>query len=135
MMALLRFFKSLLRTVTLAPLRAVGGILWTLLVPTFRGLAGVFLIVAAIALASDVGPLTTRGPQTFHPTTVITHWHEFAPASLDATQAFFTKRMRPWIWDAFSAPLRLPSFVFFVGLGAILGYLGRHRRNVNIFVN
>jgi hypothetical protein len=135
MASLIRFAKNVFRATTLPLLRAVGGIGWTLTVPTFRALAGVFLIVAAVALASDLGSLTTGGKRNFQPTPALTHWQQTAPTSLGAIKAFFTQRMRPWIWDAFSAPLRLPTFVFFTCLGAIFGYLGRRRRHVNIFVN
>ena len=135
MQALIRFMTGLLRVLTLPLLRAVGGVVWTLAVPTFRALAGVFLVIAAVALASDAGPVTTGGRRGFEPTTVVSHWQQIAPSSLAATRSFLTKRTRPWVWDVFSAPLRLPTFAFFVGLGLVFGYLGRHRRRVEIFVN
>ena len=135
MAAMIRFFMTVVRTVALPPLHAVAGILTTFTIPTFRALAGTFLIVAAVALASDIGPITSSGAKSFHATIVVSHWQQIAPSSLDATVAFFTKRERPWVWDAFSAPLRLPTFVFFTVLGAIFGYLGRRRHRVNIFVN
>ena len=130
----MRFIARFLRFAT-APLRAIGDVMWTLAMPTFRGLAGVMLVIAAVALASDLGPLTSKGAKNFHPTTVIGHWQQTAPASLEATRTFFTKRTKPWIWDALSTGLALPTFVFFVGCGLAFGYLGRRRRNVEIFVN
>ena len=135
MAALMRFVSGLVRVLTLPLLRAVGGVAWTLAVPALRALAGVFLIVAAVALASDAGPVSPGAPKSFQPTAVVAHWQQIAPSSLDATRTFLTKRTKPWVWDALSAPLRLPTFVFFSGLGLVFGYFGRHRRRVEIFVN
>jgi hypothetical protein len=135
MQRLIRAAGALARLLTLPLLRAIGGIFLTLAIPSLRALAGVFLVVAAIALASDAGPLTAGGQRSFEPTQVIRHWQQLAPSSLESTQTFLTKRTRPWVWDAVSAPLRLPSFVFFALLGALVGYLGRHRYRVNIFAN
>jgi hypothetical protein len=132
--SLMRFIARFLRLAT-APLRAIGDVMWTLAVPTFRALAGVMLVIAAVALASDLGPLTSAGAKNFHPTTVINHWQQTAPASLESTRTFFTKRTKPWIWDALSTGLRLPTFVFFVGCGLAFGYLGRRRTSVEIFIN
>ena len=72
---------------------------------------------------------------TFEPATVVKHWQQVSPTTLEATRTYLTTRTRPWVWDAFSAPLRLPAVVFFAALGLILGYLGRHRRRVEIFAN
>jgi hypothetical protein len=126
---------SLARILTLPVLREIGGILLTLTVPVLRALAGVFLIVAAVALASDLGTVTTGGRARIEPTSVITHWQQIAPASLEDARSFLTKRTRPWVWDAFSAPLRLPAFAVFALLGLIAGYIGRRRNRVNIFSN
>jgi hypothetical protein len=136
----MRALTGLARLLTLPLLRGLGGVLLTLSVPTLRAVAAIFLVVAAVALASDAGTSTTGGAATgaksaFHATPVLAHWQKLAPTSLDATRAFVTTRLRPWVWDAVSGPLRLPSFVFFAALGALLGYLGRHRRRVEIFVN
>ena len=135
MASLMRFLANLLRVLTLPLLRAVGGVAWTLAIPAMRALAGVFLIVAAVALASDAGPVSTGAQKSFQPTAVVAHWQQIAPASLEGTRDFLTKRTKPWVWDAFSAPLRLPAFVFFGGLGLVFGYFGRRRRRVEIFVN
>ena len=135
MIALKQRLIGLIRMTVLPAALTVGGIAWTVAVPALRLLAAVSFVVAAVALASDAGPAGTGGPLRLEPTPVLSHWRAVAPASLDATQSFIVKRMRPWVWDAVSAPLRLPSFVFFCGLGLLLGYLGRHRRQVAIFSN
>ncbi len=135
MASLMRMLASLARLLTLPLLRAVGGVLVTIAVPLSRALAGICLIVAAVALASDMGPGSLSRQRSFEPTAVIENWHQLAPASLETVQSFLVNRTRPWIWNAFSAPLRLPSFVFFTVLGLLFGYLGRHRQRVNIFAN
>jgi len=135
MTGLRQYFAGLMRVTAMPVLRGGGGVLWTLLVPTLRALAGVSIIVAAVALASDAGSTGLSSPLQIKPTPVIVHWQQIAPSSLESTRGFVQKRMRPWVWDAVSAPLKMPSFVFFVLLGALLGYLGRHRRQVMIFSN
>jgi hypothetical protein len=135
MASLMRMLASLTRLLTLPVLRAVGGVIVAIAVPLSRALAGVCLIVAAVALASDMGPGSLSRQRSIEPTSVIRNWQQIAPSSLEAVQSFLVKRTRPWIWDAFSAPLRLPSFVFFAALGLLFGYLGRHRQRVNIFAN
>jgi hypothetical protein len=116
-------------------LRAIGGILATLTIPVLRGLAGVCLIVAAVALASDMGTATMGGQRSIEPTPVVRHWQTFGAHSLELTRSFLTKRTRPWVWEAVSTPLRMPTFVFFTLLGLAFGYLGRRRYRVNIFAN
>lgn len=133
--AVARSLGNLVRVLTLPLLRAVGGILLTLTIPIFRASAGVFLIIAAIALASDLGTVTAAPPRSMKMTSVVEHWRTIAPTSLETTRSFLTKRTRPWVWDAFSTPLKLPAFVFFCLLGSIVGFLGRRRQRVNIFAN
>jgi hypothetical protein len=116
-------------------LRGIGGILATLAVPVLRGLAGICLIVAAVALASDMGTATMGGKRMIEPTSVVRHWQTFGASSIEQTRSFLNKRTRPWVWEAFSTPLRMPTFVFFALLGLMFGYLGRRRYRVNIFAN
>lgn len=126
---------AVLHALTMPLLRGIGGILATLAIPTLRGMAGVCLIVAAVALASDMGPATMGGSQQIQPTPVVKHWQQLAPGTFEGTRSFITKRARPWVWDAFSTPLRMPTFVFFALAGMLFGYLGRRRHRVNIFAN
>jgi hypothetical protein len=135
MSAILRAMTALIRSLTLPLLRGIGGIATTIALPTFRALAGIFLVVAAVALAHDAGNISADPAKGFQPTAVVTHWQQFAAPSLDNTKQFVTKRLRPWVWDALSAPLKLPSFVFFTLVAIVLGYCGRHNRTVEIFAN
>jgi hypothetical protein len=135
MSALLRTLTALLRVLTLPLLRGIGGIATTIALPTFRALSGILLVVAAVALAHDAGNVSSNPSKGFQPTSVLVHWQQLAAPALDNTKQFVTKRMRPWVWDALSAPLRLPSFVFFTLLAIVFGYCGRHHRRVEIFAN
>ncbi|MEQ1695496.1 MAG: hypothetical protein ABL901_06605 [Hyphomicrobiaceae bacterium] len=120
---------------TMPLLTGIGGILATLAIPVLRGLAGVCLIVAAVALASDMGTATLGGQKSIEPTSVVRHWQTLGANSIEQTRSFLNKRTRPWVWEAFSTPLRMPTFVFFTLLGLMFGYLGRRRHRVNIFAN
>jgi hypothetical protein len=130
-----RNLANLARALTLPLLRAMAGILLTLIIPVLRAGAAMFLIIAAIALASDLGSITTAAPTRLNATSVVEHWRSISPVSLESTRAFLIKRTRPWVWDAFSTPLKLPAFIFFSVLGLTVGYFGRPRKRVNIFVN
>ena len=126
---------GLARGLTLPVLRAIGSLLFSLTVPVLRASAVVCLIIAAVALASDLGTFSTATPGSMKTTSVIQHWQTMSPITLDTTRTFLTRRMRPWVWDAFSTPLKLPAFGFFSLLGLVVGYLGRRRQRINIFAN
>jgi len=100
-----------------------------------RFLAGLFLLAAAIVLASDVTkPLA--GTAAFVPTSLARHWQETAPKSLAAAKSAVTQRAGNFAWDGVVGQvLRMPSFALLGGLGVLCGYLGRRRRKVEIFVN
>ncbi len=101
----------------------------------FRFLAAVFLLVAVIALITDLtGPLSAGQP--FSATTVETQWTEMAPATLQSTRAAVVKATAPWVWDDLIWPvLSVPTFLLFGVLALWSGYAGRRRHKVNIFVN
>lgn len=99
-----------------------------------RALAWVILLVALIALVSDVTRATTGGP--FIMTSALTHWKTMAPQSL-ATVAGFTQRwLHPMLWDpALLRVLLLPTWLLLGALALLLGVLGRKKRRINIFAN
>lgn len=101
----------------------------------FRFLAAVFLLVAVIALVTDLtGPISAGQP--FSATTLDGQWKEMAPATLRSTREAIVHAGGPWLWDGIIAPvLSVPTFLMF-GLFALwCGYAGRRRHKVNIFVN
>lgn len=126
---------ALARILTLPALRALGGMLSAVLMPVARGAAGVALVIAAVALAHDLGPTTIGRSSEFSPTSVMAHWQQVAPAALKATRTFVTSRMPSWVWSAISAPLTLPTFIFFTFLSGVFGYFGRRRHKVEMFAN
>lgn len=101
----------------------------------FRFLAAVFLLVAVIALVTDLsGPLSAGQP--FSATTLETQWREMAPATLQSTKAAVVRATAPWVWDGVIWPvLSVPTFLLFGLLAMWCGYAGRRRHKVNIFVN
>lgn len=101
----------------------------------FRFLCALFLLVAAIALVTDLsGPLSAGQP--FVATTLLAQWQEMAPATLQTAEAALKRATTPWLWDGLMAPLlSLPTFLLFGLLGLWCGYIGRRRHKVNIFVN
>lgn len=100
-----------------------------------RVLARPLLIVAVIALAYD-GTRTLAGGSGLVVTSVADHWASLAPKSIDAVRALVSTRLHPVAWDHGIAPLiRLPAWLVAGVLGLLLGWLGRRRREVRIFVN
>jgi hypothetical protein len=101
----------------------------------FRFLAAVFLLVAVIALVTDLSAPISAG-QPFSATTLETQWREMAPATLQSTRAAVAAAAPPWIWNAVIWPvLSVPTFLLFGLLALWCGYAGRRRQKVNIFVN
>lgn len=100
-----------------------------------RVLARPLLIVAVIALAYD-GTRTLAGGSGLVMTSVADHLASLAPKSMDAIRALVSSRLHPVLWDHAIAPLvRLPAWLFAGVLGLLLGWIGRRRRDVRIFVN
>lgn len=100
-----------------------------------RFLAAIFLLVAVIALLTDLSwPISAGRP--FQATSVITQWQEMAPATLETSRESIIAATAPWVWDSLIAPvLNLPTFLLFGLLALACGYGGRRRHKVNIFVN
>lgn len=100
-----------------------------------RFFAGLFLLVAVIALVSDLTPWL-GGNKPLAATSFAKHWADMAPATLKAAQAAVTRSLGAWVWDIFIAtPIRLPTWLLFGLLASVCGWLGRRRRRVDVFVN
>ena len=100
-----------------------------------RFLAAIFLLVAVIALVTDLSWPISAG-QPFEATSVVSQWREMAPATLETTRESTIAATAPWVWDGLIAPvLSLPTFVLFGLLALACGYGGRRRPKVNIYVN
>lgn len=100
-----------------------------------RFFAGLFLLVAILAIAADVTPWL-QGARTFTSTSFAKHWGDLAPATLQAAKLAVTRHLGGWAWDTVLGPLiRLPASVLFGALALACGYAGRRRHRVNVFVN
>jgi hypothetical protein len=99
-----------------------------------RFLAGVFFLVAVMAAVNDV----TRSMATDKAVTTSTyeHWSKLAPKTFDAARGAIGRGTHPVVWDWALAPLLgLPAWGLFGLAGLICAYVGRRRREVNIFAN
>lgn len=130
-----RLLAGTFRLLVLGPLRWLWGAAAGLAAPAARALAGVSLVVAAVALADDIGPVTVGAPAGFTATSVVGHWQKLAPASHATARTMVTRTVGSATWGVLTAPLAVPTFVAFTLLGALLGFLGRRRRQVEIFAN
>lgn len=97
--------------------------------PILRLLAALALLAAVVSLVSDVVLLRPA-------TTVAAYWQAISPVSYAAAGKSVSALAGDWLWRGVIAmALSLPAYVFFAGLGIALGYAGRRRRRVNIYVN
>jgi hypothetical protein len=99
-----------------------------------RVLAGFLLLIAVMAAVNDV----TRSMAADRTVTVSTyeHWSRLAPRTLEAARASVERRTHPLVWSWGLAPLlQLPAWGLFGGLGLLVAWAGRRRREVNIFAN
>jgi len=99
-----------------------------------RLLGGMLLLIAVIALVSDVTHMQTRPPPVAF-STIDGHWTELAP-QFHATARASVERIAAFLWDPVLATiLRLPTWIALSMLGIGFCYLGRRRRKVEIFAN
>jgi hypothetical protein len=104
-------------------------------VAALRFLAALFALVAVLAIIADATPAVT-GSGTFTPKSVTEHWTDLSPKTLESTKVSVSRSTTPAFWDGLSGSiLALPTFAVFAFGAAIFGYVGRHRRRVNVFVN
>jgi hypothetical protein len=100
-----------------------------------RFLAGLFALIAIIALVADATPwLNGSGP--FAGTSFETQWERISPNSLAAARDRVSMSVSPAAWSALEAMvIGFPTWAVFGTLSLITGTFGRRRRRVNIFVN
>lgn len=103
--------------------------------PAYRFLAGIFILLAAVAFVSDITPAVT-GSGVFAVTSLGDLWVKVGPGSYNAAKAAITGSAAPWLWDGpISHLLGWPTFALFGVLGLLCGYAGRRRHEINIYVN
>jgi hypothetical protein len=100
-----------------------------------RFLAGVLLLVAVMAATNDVTRSFAAG-RTVAPVSTLEHWSALAPTTLDLARKAVRRHTHPLVWDLGVAKvLQLPAWGLFGLLAGLLAYLGRRRREVNIYAN
>lgn len=100
-----------------------------------RLVARLLLIAAVVAIAYD-GSRTLAGGSGLVISSLWDHWTALHPSSLEAFRKIIVGKVHPLAWDSAVLPvLRLPAWLVAGVLAFLLGWLGRRRRNVNIFVN
>jgi hypothetical protein len=100
----------------------------------FRFLAGVFLLVAAIAAVYD--GTRSLGVGRMVVTSLIEHWSAVAPGLLATAQSAVRRATHPMVWElGVRKLLAVPTWAVFGVVGFLLAYAGRRRRRVNVFAN
>ena len=100
-----------------------------------RFLSALFALVAVVALVTDVTP-AWNGTGPFEATSVIGHWEELAPVTLEAARETVSQSTPAWVWDSvIMSILNLPTFVLFGLLAIVCGYVGRHRHRLKVHIN
>lgn len=102
--------------------------------PALRFLGGLLLLLAVVILVADI---TNSGGSPLSGLTISTakHWAGLAPSLLAATQKS-VQAISPILWDPLlKSLLAIPAWGVFASFGALLTYLGRRRRRINIYTN
>lgn len=100
-----------------------------------RFLSSLCLLVALVALMSDLSPWLL-GAKPYTSTAFAKHWGDLTPATLQSARTSVSRIAGPWLWDwVIGSIIRMPTSVLFGLLAALLGWAGRKRRRVDIFVN
>lgn len=108
--------------------RAVGRLL-------LRVLSHVAIVLAIVALVYD-GTRTIAGEGGLVLTSLAEHLSGLAPRQLEAAHRSITTRLHPLLWEfVLGRFLALPAWLGLFGLGLLLGYLGRRRQRMRIYVN
>ena len=99
-----------------------------------RAIARLLLLVAVLALVYD-GTRTLAGGSGIVITSLLDHWQSFHPTSLATGKAILTQ-LHPAAWEQGALRVgKLPAWIVLGGLGLLLAWIGRKRRQVNVFVN
>lgn len=99
-----------------------------------RIIAGLLLLLAAIALVSDLTRASAAGGMAM--TSLAVHWRQLSPQSLMTVANAVKGNLHPLVWDlVLWRLLLLPAWLSLGALGCLFALLGRRQRRVNIFIN
>ena len=99
-------------------------------------LAALFATMALFTFAADFSAADAVANSGFHATSVLERMTDLAPSVVDAVRSAITNALGESFWDPVLTSLfGMPAFLFFLILAALAGYAGRHRREVQIFIN
>lgn len=99
-------------------------------------LAALFATMALFTFAADYSAAGAGANSGFHATSVLERMTDLAPSLVDAVRGAITNALGESFWDPLLTSLfGMPAFLFFLILAALAGYAGRHRREVQIFIN
>ncbi len=99
-----------------------------------RVIARPLLLLAVVALVYD-GTRTLAGGSGMVITSLAEHWQGLHPASLQALKTLLNG-LHPALWDAGGQRIvKLPAWVVAGAIGLTLAWIGRKRRQLNVFVN
>ncbi len=97
--------------------------------PVLRLVAALLLLTAVIALVAD---WVHQRPWT----SSADYWQNLSPASYANAGKLVSRALGEWVWNPLiGALLALPAYVLLGALALALGYAGRRRRRVNVYVN
>lgn len=99
-----------------------------------RLIARPLLLLAVLALVYD-GTRTIAGGSGFVITSLAEHWQATHPTSLALVKSALSQ-LHPLAWDRGALLiLKLPAWIIAGALGLLLAYIGRKRRQVNVYAN
>lgn len=97
--------------------------------PVLRLVAALLLLAAVIALVAD---WVHQRPWT----SSADYWQSLSPASYANAGRLVARTLGEWVCNPLlGALLALPAYVLLGALALALGYAGRRRRRVNVYVN
>ncbi len=100
-----------------------------------RFLAALCLLIAVVALVADASP-AIYGIGPFGATSLRQHWSGISPKSLEAARASLEASGAGWLWNFAIAPvIGRPTWAVFGIIAIALGYVGRRRHRINVYVN
>lgn len=94
------------------------------------------LLAAMVALTVDGTQSLATSDGQWIVTPLGEHWFKLNAASLSISQAAIERHVAPWLWDpVILSLLQIPTWVFFGVLGLLLYWIGRRRKQLDVFQN